>query len=356
MITRFYGKRIAGILSVLPETEVLFTDEARNYAFPEKQTLRLKKIMGYEKHRIAKDSTATSDLCAYGLNHLLDQGLLHRDEIGALVVVTITPDYFVPHVSNLLQARCGLSQDVLCMDISQGCAGFVLGLFQAFLLLDHMDGKKVVLVNADVLTHKVSRQDRNSYPLAGDAACITVVENSAGNDAVWFNMHVDGSRGKALIIPAGGSRLPCSPETAKLTADDEGNLRSLDNMCMNGTEVFQFAQSEVPPLIDETLGVAGLTKEQIDWYLFHQPNRFMLRKLAEKIGVPYEKMPMNIVENFGNPSGASIPLCITLNLADELCREKKRCCLSAFGGGLAWGAITMTLGEMDYCEMLYSDL
>lgn len=354
MILRFSDKRIAGILTVLPKTEILFDDEARNYAFPERQTLRLKKIMGYEKHRVALPDTATSDLAVSGLQHLFETGALARDEIAALIVVTSTPDHLMPPTSNVVQRRCGLTDTTLCMDISQGCLGYIIGLTQGFLLLEHTN-KKVVLVNADVLSHMVSKQDRNSYPLIGDAAAVTVLENGQTPE-ICINIHMDGVRGNALLVPAGGSRMPCSPETAEMKADESGNIRSLDNLRMDGAAVFEFVQHDAPPMILETLAAAGLDRDQIDWYLFHQPNRFMLRKLAEKLEVPYEKVPMNIVENFGNPSGASIPLCVTHNLSDEMIKKKYLCCLSAFGSGLAWGAITIEMGNMEFCETLYSDL
>ena len=128
----FHGKKVAGILSVLPEKEVYFEEEVGNYSFPEKQTLRLKKIMGYEKHRISKPETATSDLCVFGLNSLLDRTMLRREEIGAVVVVTLTPDHFVPHSEQHRSGRCNLPHDVLCLDIMQGCSGFEVGLMQAF--------------------------------------------------------------------------------------------------------------------------------------------------------------------------------------------------------------------------------
>ena len=209
--------------------------------------------MGYEKHRIAADSTSTSDLCVCGLEHLFERGLLKREDIGALLVLTITPDHFVPHTANVVQGRCGLATDVLCMDIAQGCGGFILGLMQGFMILDHMPEKKVVLMNADVLSHKISKQDRNSYPLCGDAATITILENDPQGGDIWYNLRMDGSRGEVLKIPAGGSRLPCSPETAIMHDEGDGNLRSLDNMCMNGEAVFQFVQRDVPPLLEETM-------------------------------------------------------------------------------------------------------
>lgn len=356
MKTVFHGKRITGVLGVLPQSEILFEDEVRNYTFPEKQTLRLKKVMGYEKHRVVKSSTASSDLCIYGLNHILQKGLLEHHEIGAVVVVTSTPDYLIPTVSNIIQGECGLGQEVLCLDINQGCGGFLVGLMQSFMLLNHLSEKKVVLFTVDTLSKKVSPQDRNSYPLIGDAAGITIIANDPKAKDIYFNFYNDGTRRDALIIPAGGSRLACSAETAVMRdVDNDGNLRSLDNLKMNGAEVFTFVQTEVPPLIEETLAYAGERKEDIDWFLFHQPNKFMLKKLAEKLEVPYEKVPMNIVENFGNPSGASIPINIAHNLGRELVSNTFNCCLSAFGSGLVWGALTMELGGMDFCEMLISD-
>lgn len=355
MIATFYGKKVTGMLAALPQNVVPFEDEVSNYSFSEKQTLRLKKIMGYKQHRIAKPKTATSDLCIAGMERLLSTGKLNANDIGALIVVTITPDHFMPHTSNIVQSKCNLPHSVLCMDISQGCAGFLVGLLQAFMLLEHLGNKKVILINADVLSHKVSKADRNSYPLIGDCASIAVVENVANWAPAYLNIYMDGSRGGMLEIPAGGSRMPCTIETARLQDDGEGNLRSLDNMRMDGAGVFQFVQTDVPPMITETLEYAKVEKEDINWFLFHQPNRFMLRKLVEKLEVPTCKVPMDEVENFGNPSGASIPLLIASDLAETMLSGNTRCCLSAFGEGLCWGAIVLDLGGMDFCEMLVTD-
>lgn len=351
----FKDKRISGILSVLPEQEVLFDDEVENYTFPVKQTMRLKKIMGFEKHRIAKEGTATSDLCAAGLQELLDRNLISKDEIGALVVVTITPDHFIPHVGTILQGRFGLDQEVFCIDILQGCVGYVMGLVESFMLLDHMEpGKKVLLFNGDILSQKVSKQDRGSYPLIGDAVSVTVVENASGVAPIQCCIRMDGSRGEALEIPAGGSRMPCSEKTAAMFDDGDGNIRCLDNLHMDGTAVYNFVQTDVPPLIAKVLSKAGVSKDDIAWYLFHQPNKFMLEKLAEQLDVPYEKVPMNIVECFGNPSGASIPLVTSYNLSDALTSKEELCCLSGFGAGLCCGAMVMKLGNLDFCEVISS--
>lgn len=356
MKTVFKGKKISGMLAVMPQQEIFFDDEIDNYSFPEKQSMRLKKVMGYEKHRIVKSDTASSDLCIAGLKHLLQNKMIEKTEIGAIIVVTVTPDYFIPHVSNIIHGELNLDKDVMCFDLCQGCVAFLQGLMQAFMLLEHLGEKKVVLFTVDTLSKKVSRKDRNSFPLIGDAAGITVIENNPNASDIFMNVYYDGARREALIIPAGGSRLACSHETALMKDEDnDGNFRSLDNLKMDGSGVFAFVQGEVPLLVEETLKLSGRKKEDIDWYFFHQPNKFMLKKLAEKIGVPYEKMPMNIVENFGNPSGASIPVNIAYNLGGAALDGVYQCCFSAFGSGLSWGAMTMELGAMDFCEMIISD-
>ena len=356
MQMRFTGKAITSMLGVLPETVGLFDDEVGNYAFPPKQTLRLKKVMGFNRHRLAKNTTTVSDLALYGMKHMLGNGWIRREEIGAVVVVTLCPDYFVPHISNIIHGECGLPQDVICMDIPQGCCGFLLGLMQSFLLLEHMGDKKAILINGDVLSHKVSQRDRNDFPLIGDAATLSIIANDKSDGEIYFELNTDGSKRDALKIPAGAFRMPSTDETAVMKDLGDGNFRALDHMHMDGSSVFNFVQTEVPPMLEHAFGEAGLSIGDIDYFLFHQPNRFMLQKLAEKAKLPLEKLPMNLVENYGNPSGASIPLTAILNYRDELLSQRKKCCLSAFGSGLAWGTMFMEIGELEHCEMLESDL
>lgn len=355
MKVTFHNKAVTGILTILPEQEIYFENEISNYAFPEKQTMRLKKVMGFKKHRIAKPETASSDMAVFGMNHLFQKGLLKKEEIGGLIVVTAIPDHFLPHVSNIVQGECGLSKETLCIDLPQGCCGFLLGLIQGFMMLDYMGDKKVVLLNSDVLSHKVSKKDRKSYPLIGDGATITILENKTGVHDISTILETDGTQRKIAWIPAGGSRIPSTSETARLCDDGEGNFRSLDNLRMDGNGVFLFVQTEMPPVIEEILSLTGWSKEEVDWFLCHQPNQFVLRKLAEKLGVPYEKVPMNVVENFGNASGASIPMAITLNLEEQMTQKLQKCCIVAFGTGMTWGAMTAELGNMDFCEMVVSN-
>lgn len=356
MKTVFKGKKISSMLGILPETIGYFDDEVDNYSFPAKQTMRLKKVMGYNQHRLAKETSAVSDFAVYGLNYMLEKGWIEKGEIGAVITCTLCPDHFVPHIGNIVQAECGLSTDIICMDIAQGCCGFILGLMQSFMMLEHMKDKKVVLINGDVLSHKISKRDRNDFPLIGDATTITIVENDGAAGSIYYEMHNDGGRGDALKIPAGGFRMPSTPETAIMADQGDGNFRSLDHMHMDGSGVFNFVQMEVPSMLKDAFDSAGKKIGDMDWFFFHQPNKFMLQKLAEKAGLPIDRLPMNIVENFGNPSGASIPLTAIYNCRDELMEKERECCLSAFGSGLAWGVMFMKIGPLEHCELIESKL
>ncbi len=356
MKTVYRGKKISSIIGILPETVSYFDDEVDNYTFPPKQTMKLKKVMGFESHRLSKEDSFSSDFCIFGLKHLLEKGVIKKEEIGAVIVVTLSPDYFLPQISNIVQGELELDESVLCLDIAQGCCGFLIGLMQSFMLLDQMNDKKVVLMNVDVLSKKVSHRDRNDFPLSGDGASVAIIENDPSASDIHFIMYMDGKRRNALRIPAGGFRMPNSAETGTLHDVGDGNLRALDHMHMDGSAVFSFVQEEAPPCIEETLEFAGLNKEDIDYYLFHQPNKFMLQKLREKLGVPKEKMPDDLVVKYGNPSGVSIPMVIADHLSDSLTDKTYKCCLSAFGSGLAWGTMTMDLGDLDYCSLVESDL
>jgi len=348
----YRGKRISGIFTVLPANEKSFVEEMKNFNFPEARSLKLKEVMGYDKRRMVQPGVCVSDLVSFGLQQLFDRGLLKREDVDALILVTQTPDHLMPPTSNIVQGKLGLKQDMVCLDLNQACAGFVLGLMQAFMLLEQESIRKVVLVNADVLSRKASPKDRNIYPLVGDAASITLIERDPANTTIHASVKMDGARCEALIIPAGGLRLPSSTETAVLQDVGDNNLRAKDHLFMDGSAIFNFVQTEVPPLIEGLLARAGASKDSVDYFLCHQPNRFMLQKLADKMQIPHSKMPNNVVEKFGNSSGATIPIAINLNLVDAVKRGKINACLAGFGGGLTWAAMLLEIGGLAFCEMI----
>ena len=352
MNLRFHDKTITGLLLVVPSHERKFLDEMSQFNFSPARSLKLKEVMGYDAHRLVEGNVCSSDLAVHGFEHLFTTGALKREEIDALILVTQTPDYFVPPTSSVIQGRLGLKQDMFCLDINQGCAGFVMGLMQAFLLLEQETIRKVALVTADVLSRRVSPRDRNSYPLIGDAAAITLVERQLDGGPIHGSLKMDGTKHQVLMIPAGGFRLPSSPETAILEDAGDNNLRAKDHLRMEGSEVFNFVMAEVPPMIETLLDSAGVAKQEVDYFLFHQPNRFMLHKVAEKLGVPYDKMPSNVVEKYGNSNSVTIPAATALNIASRLRNENLTLCFAGFGVGLTWGSLLMKVGPLAFCDTI----
>lgn len=355
MDLQFRNKRVSGTLTVVPELVRHFEDEAENYDFTAAQRTQLTSLMGYNTHRVVSDpEICVSDLCLWGLKHLFQERLLVPEEIDGLILVTQTPDFLVPATSSVIHGRAGLKRDCFCLDINQGCTGFNVGLIQAFMLLEQPTIDKVVVLNADILSRKVSVKDKSSYPLIGDAASITVVERSSSESEalIHANIQNDGTRCDAMKIPAGGLRMPSSVETASLTED--GGVRARDHLVTKGDVLFSFVQTEVPPMIMRVLKAADLSIADIDYFMFHQPNKFALTKLAAKLGVDSERIPSSVVENLGNPSSASIPAAMAYDddASEALTSGTHRLCLAGFGVGLSMSAMLINAGPMDFCKLI----
>lgn len=353
MILNFKGKKITNIVSVVPSQISKYEDEIENYSFSRAKCMKLKEIMGFDEHRIAPDNATASDLCEFAFSHLVENKGLDRESIDAMIFVSHTPDHFIPPTSSILHGKLGLKEDCLCFDINHGCTGFILGLQQAFMLLEQDGINKVALLNGDTLSRKINKKDRNSFPVVGDAGAVTIIENdSSANDIKIFTKN-RGKDAMVLKIPAGAFRMPSNDETSKDIDVGDGNFRSLDNLYMEGASVFSFVQVEVPLMVDEILKANNISKDEIDFYMFHQPNKFMLEKLADKIEIPREKMPNNIVEIYGNSNSVTIPVNITHNLGSKLLQDKKlKLCLAGFGVGLTWASMILDMGSLNSCELI----
>lgn len=352
MNLRFNYAKITGILTIVPENESTFDSELNNYEFSKEDSLKLKATFGYDRHRISEEGTTITDYACLGFEKLFRDNLLNPDDVDALLVVGSMMDYIMPSTSNLIQGRLGLKEDCYCLDISQACAGFEIGLIQSFQLLQQPAIKTVALVNAELLSRKVSKRDRNSYPLIGDGVSVTILERCAFSNPIFANVKMNGKDAFAIQIPAGGLALPCSDKTKEEYQDQFGNWRSKENMVMKGDEVFMFAMKKVPPMINSLLEYADVEKDRVDFFMLHQPNRFMLQKIARKLKVDEDRLPMNIVERFGNSSGVTVPLNICYNLGEKLLSNSYNLCMAGFGGGLVWSSVLMKVEPLKFCEII----
>lgn len=353
MLTTLQGIRIRGMCATVPQDVSRFEDEMQHFPFSEQSSRKLARVMGFDEHRIADPATSPCDLASYTMNYLFHTKALKKDSLQALVVVAQMADYHIPGNSKIIHGQLHLHRDVFCTDIYENCTGFISGLYTASCMIAAGTVEEVVLITTDCGACQANIKDRNTYPLCGDAAAVTIVSKSDNpQDVLHFAFHNEGNKHEALYIPAGGRRMPYSEETAKVQQDEMGNYRSLENMHMDGTAVFQFVMEDVPPMIEEICKYASWDKEKIDYYLTHQPNRFMLQKLADLMQIPREKMFNNIVEKFGNTSPVTIPVNITHNLGASLLTEQFDVCYAAFGAGLSLSAALGTIGQLDFCELI----
>lgn len=354
MKTKFYGKKITAILTLLPETEYRFEDDMQYNNLSEKQNRKLQKTMGYDRHRFFKNESYVSQIATYGLNYMLKDNILNKKDISAIVVSNTTADYLIPSTSNIIAESLNLDKDVYCMDTNQQCTGYTNGLLQSFMLLNNDNMKKVILITGDVIAKNPDRSNTSSYPLSGDAICITVVENCNNNIPISLHTIVDAKNYDALVFPAMGWR-GCTPEEKeKFSSEKYGGYDYLPCIHMDGQAVFQFVMQDVPKYINETLEYAKINKEEIDYCFFHQPNKFMVDKLAQKIKIPHEKVPSNIVTFYGNSNGSTIPVAICHNVREQLLNNTYTCLLAGFGAGLSYSGIVMNLGNFDFCDMIIS--
>lgn len=355
MYLHYQNKQITGILSIVPSNEVYFDDEMANYSFSAAQCLQLKKVMGYNKHRICKTKACISDLITYGFRHLFSNNELQPLDIDALILLTNSPDYPVPPTSNIIQGMLGLKQDMVCLDINQGCAGYMVGLMQAFMLLDQPEINKVAVVTADIESRTHSFKDRSSYPLMGDAATITLVENRP-SAAIHQFLKMDGSGAMSIHMPAGGMKEPANEDSIRMVDDGSGNIMSRHHIQMKGDEIYAFVMQQVPPMFGELFSYYGKNFDDVEFFMVHQPNKFILNRLAKKAGIDKEKMPANVVENLGNSASSTIPNAITFNLRERPEHETIPLCLAAFGEGLIWSATILDLGPLNFCRLIEMDI
>lgn len=343
-IVRVENVRMAGLASSVPDFVRTVDDDVERY-----QSEDFRKIgesIGVTSRRIAPEGVCSSDLCVAAAERLLDELKWDRDSIQAVLFVTQTPDYPAPATACTLQSRLGLPTSCAAMDISLGCSGYVYGLATAAQFVQGMAGGKenggrVLLLVGDTITHFVSPDDRATAPLFGDAGSATALEFSSSADPIVFSLGTDGRGLNHLIVPAGGARQRRTEETGIRTTRESGNIRSDEDMYMNGAEVFSFALQEVPKMVRSTLAEAGWTIDEVDGVVMHQSNGIMLKHLRKRLKVDEEKFVIAL-EGYGNASCASIPLAMTHQWALSNPGEKRRLVLAGFGLGWSWGGAAVT--------------
>lgn len=341
------------VVTAVPPTVRRIDDDAELLGNNPAQLERIKKTIGLNERRVVAEGTTTADLCEAAARHLLEHSSLEPARIDALVCVTQTPDFFQPCNAALLHGKLGLPTSCACFDVNLGCSGYVYALWLAWMMVESGSCENVVVLAGDTISCQTHPRDRAVAPLFGDGGSATWVAAADQARPAWFDLHTDGTGFGHLIVPGGAFRQPPSPATQAEVTDDDGNVRTAQNLYMNGAEVFNFSIKVEPKAIRELLDFAGMAADAVDAFVFHQANRYIISNIVRRLKVPLEKAPCDVVEKYGNQSSASIPSALCESLGPELCQSPRRLVLSGFGVGLSWASLLTETGPLECAEMLF---
>jgi 3-oxoacyl-[acyl-carrier-protein] synthase III len=343
------GVRIAGIASAIPEGVRRWQDDAVLFGTEEME--KTSKAIGVRRRHVAPPQICTSDLCHAAATQLLDALGWDRATVNGVILVTQSPDYELPATACTLQSRLGLPDSCIAFDVNLGCSGFTYGLWLGAQIVAGKGVRRLLLLAGDICTRRLAPRDKSVIPLFGDAGTATAIEYDEGAGTTFFELGTDGTGYRSIIIPASGFRIPRSTETKQLAPGSDGIERSLENIHLNGPEVFNFTLKRVPPLIESLMRQAGLERGDYDHFVFHQANAFMLQHLAKRLKLPPEKFVI-AMDDVGNTSSASIPLAMTLALRPSLVGHARKMLLAGFGVGLSWAAASLDVGPIVMPELI----
>jgi 3-oxoacyl-[acyl-carrier-protein] synthase-3 len=340
---------ITGLSCVLPTTRV---DSVSRYTdFGKDAVDKIISKTGVESiYRTFEEQTA-SDLAFVAAQNLFERYDISPESIGALVLVTQTPDYRLPATACVLQHRLKIPEECVCFDINLGCSGYLNGLYTVASLMKNSDINRALLLVAETPTKRISPLDRSLSMIFGDCGTATLLEKDSSSGTMSFQFKTFGERFKKIIVPAGGYRNRFASSERVVWPD--GNIRSEHDTYMNGQDVFSFSILEVPQYIEEFIHRQKTDAGAYDYFILHQANQYILKQIAKKLKISPDKLPISM-KRFGNTSSTSIPLTLAF-LAENNCTGDKRCLLSGFGVGLSWAAADITLDSDRIMPITHSD-
>lgn len=307
---------------------------------------RLVRNIGIEFRRMAPSWQCFSDMAFDAAEKLLETLEWRRDEIDALIVVTQSPDYLIPGTAIILQDRLGLSHSTVAFDVNLGCSGYPFGINLLGSMIAAGGVKKGLVLVGD---RAASMDD----PIFSDAGTATALEFDENAPPMYFDLNSDGSGHKAIILPVGGHREPVSIQHLIPYREHESDhWRRATDLQLDGTAVLSFSTQRIPPAVEKLLEYAQTPKEDVDYFIFHQANRMINETIRKKLVLPVEKVPSTL-RDFGNTSGASLPVTMTARINKEL-ENKTKILMSGFGIGLSWGTCLLDLEGAKFPDLIES--
>lgn len=334
---------IRGVTGTVPNNPV---KTAEFDVFTQEEADVFDSTVGIKNRYIGPDDVCASDLCFDAATRLLYSLGWEKDSIDVLVFASVTGDYKTPPTSGILQHRLGLPTSTFVLDIPMGCCGSVYAVNVAGNLLSAGTAKRALLLVGDTALRMGSMKDKSRVPLFGDCGTAMALEFDSEAEDIIIDFNTLGEKYEALMTPHGGFRHPVTAES--FIEEDFGNgiVRAPKDTLINGMDVLSFAISRPPVSIKKMMEDYNLDAENVDYFLIHQANKLIVDRIVKKLKLPLDKVPYDLQE-FGNLGGASIPMLMTYNLADELKSRPLTLVCSAFGLGLTWATMILKTKQLE---------
>ncbi len=318
------------------------TNEDLEKIFPKITSTGLFKITGIRERSVAEIGELSSDMAVKAAENLFAETNINRSEIDFLIFCTQSPDYFTPTTACLIQNRLNLSNNIGALDINLGCTGFLYGLNLASGLIKTNSAKNILLLNAEEIVNNIHPQDKSSRILFGDAATATLISGGDKPSLSSFIFGTDGNKGDIMMMKAGGFRHPIKQADLSEFKDEFGNISSAAHFYMKGDDVLAFAIDVVPKVVENLLRQENLKINDIDFFIFHQANLYMLKLLRKIIEIPEEKFCVNLAHT-GNTVSCTIPIALSNAIESGKAVKGNKVMLVAFGVGVSWAATILTI-------------
>ena len=316
--------QIQGISYYLPEDTLTNAELSTLFDWSDRKIF---DKIGIETRHIARDDEYVSDLAEKAALKLFDEYAIERSSIDFILLATQSPDYLLPTTACVLQHRLGLSKHCGAVDFNLGCSAYVYGLAFAKSLIQTEIASNILLIASETYSKHLHPEDKSTRTIFGDGAAATLI--GKGSSIGEFTLNTDGSGYDHLIIPASGMKLDAS-------SNDKDRY-----LYMNGPEIFNFTLRELPEAVKKTLEKNKLKMEDIDLFVFHQANKFILDHLRRILKIPEERFYSNMKET-GNTVSATIPIALKLAEIDGRLKKGNTVLLAGFGVGLSWGCVVLT--------------
>jgi 3-oxoacyl-[acyl-carrier-protein] synthase-3 len=297
--------------------EKVLTNAELAAIYPEWTAEKILAKTGIASRHVVTESETALDLAEKAANRLFDDQYVSRDDIDYLLLCTQSSEYKLPSTACLLHERLGLSMNAGALAFDHGCSGFIYGLSLAKGLVAGGMAKNVLLVTAETYTKYIAAEDKSTRTIFGDGAAATLINEETAKKIGAFSFGTDGSGAEKLIVRDG-------------------------KLFMDGPEIFNFTLDIVPKTMADVLEKNGLAQDDIDFYVFHQANKFMLDTIRKVNGLPRDKFYVNL-ETTGNTVSSTIPITLKQLEGDGKLRSGMKVMLMGFGVGLSWGATVMQL-------------